>query len=242
MSQVPTTTPATQARRILTRAEISTHEQGSQEWLRERFGKLTASRMHRVINGTQKGWQTLMALLLKEINQPDQILEEEPMFIDDMEHGKEFEDIAIANVELDLDVEIVRVGYARDPEFPWMGASVDGLILAEDGSVDATVEVKCPTSLANHAYVWTNKKIPDKYIPQVQTQNMVYQAPRSLFVSYHSDMPDPAARIAIVEVAPDKQYQQALLGRARKFNADFEMYKANGGTLPILSPIVPQRF
>lgn len=228
---------------------------------------LTASRMHRVMNGTQKGWQTLMAELLREINQPDQVLDEQPMYVEDMEHGKEFEDAARASAELELGVDIIQVGLAKHYRHKWLGASVDGLILKRDdaglaaeirrifsrgmvaadlrefiGYVDATVEIKVFQSLQNHAYVWTNKRILDRYIPQVQSQSMVFEAPRSLFVSYHEQMPDPSARIAIVEVPPDLQYQAALLGRAENFNANFQMFRGNGGNLGVLAPNIPQRF
>jgi hypothetical protein len=106
----------------------------------------------------------------------------------------------------------------------------------------ATVEIKCFTNMHNHAYVWTNKRVLDKYVPQVQTQNLVFNAPRSLFVSYHDQMPDPKARTAIVEVNPDPMYQQALVTRAQKFILDFELYQKNGGNLPLQSTEIPKRF
>lgn len=258
---------ATQDRRILTTAEISQHEQGTDEWKRVRLGKLSASRMHRVINGTTKGWQTLMAEMYREVTSPNQVLEDKPMYSEDTEHGKAYEDAARASAELELGVDIMQVGFAMHPVHRWLGASVDGLILKSDfkgmseeirrvfqrsitekdmieflGYVWATVEIKCFTNLSNHAYVWTNKRVLDKYLPQVQTQNLVFEAPRSIFVSYHEDMPDPNARTAIVEVAPDLQYQQAILGRAARYNADFQMYCGNGGTLSMLTPTIPQRF
>jgi hypothetical protein len=253
--------------RILTRAKISQHVQGTAEWFRERLGTLSASRMHRVTNGTPKGWQTLMGELYREKTAPDHVLAEEPMYSEDAEHGKEYEDAARAEAELILDVDIIPVGFARHHTHHWLGASVDGLILKRDeeglaaeirrclernispkdlkeilGYVYATVEIKCFTNLANHAYVWTNNRVLDKYLPQVHTQNLVFEVPRSIFVSYHEQMPDARARTAIVEVARDESYQRAIMGRAMKFNADFAMYCQNGGTLPLLSPTIPQRF
>lgn len=198
--------------------------------------------MHRVISGTMKGWQSLMAELREEIRNPEGVLSEEPMYSEDAEHGREYEDAARAEAELALGMDIVCVGYATHPKHEWLGASVDGLILNEDGTIYATVEIKCFTNMTNHAYVWTNKRVLDKYIPQVQTQNLVYSAPRSLFVSYHEQMPDPRARIAIVEVPPDPGYQQALLARAHKFNLDFEAYQRNGGSLPLQNTEIPKRF
>lgn len=200
--------------------------------------------MHRVINGTQKGWLTLMEQMYREINSPEKVLAEEPVYAEDMEHGKAYEDAARASAELMLEVDILPIGYAyRYLDQLKIGASVDGIILNPNRTIYATVEIKCFTSLPNHAYVWTNKRVLDKYIPQVQTQNLVFEAPRSLFVSYHEDMPEPRARTVVVEVAPDPQYHHALLGRVNTFNENFRMYKANGGSLGVLaaSPI-PQRF
>lgn len=234
----------TTAPRILTRAEISQHEQGSEEWHRERLGIITASRMHRVINGTQKGWQSFYAELYREVTSPDKVLAEEPIYAEDMEHGKQYEDAARASAELMLDAEIIPVGFAwRYFDQMKIGASVDGLILNPNGTIYATVEIKCFTSLQNHAYVFTNKRILDRYLPQVQTQNLVFEAPRSIFVSYHEEMPEPRARTVIVEVAPDLQYHQALLGRAHNFNENFRLYKANGGSLGVLATNpIPARF
>jgi predicted phage-related endonuclease len=241
--------------------------QGTEEWFRERLGTLSASRMHRVVNGTPKGWQSLMAELYREKNSPDHVLAEEPMYSEDAEHGKEYEDAARAEAELALDVDIIPVGFARHKLHQWLGASVDGLILKRDeeglaseiqrclertitpkdlkewiGYVWATVEIKCFTNLTNHAYVWTNKRVLDKYLPQVHTQNLVFGTPRSIFVSYHEQMPDPKARTAIVELARDESYQRAIMSRAFKFNSDFQMYCQNGGNLPILASNIPQRF
>lgn len=198
--------------------------------------------MHRVINGTQKGWQTLMAELYREITSPNSVLEEEPMYVEDMEHGKQYEDAARASAELELGRDIIQVGFAKHHQYKWLGASVDGLILNDDNTVWATVEIKVFQSLAHHAYVWTNKRMLDRYIPQVQSQNLVFEAPRSLFVSYHEQMPDPVARLAIVEAAPDLSYHQALIGRAVTFNANFELYRSNGGQLGVQVPTIPQRF
>lgn len=203
---------------------------------------MSASRIHRVINGTIKGWSTLMAEMLREINSPEQVLAEEPMYVEDMEHGKAFEDAARASAELELDMDIIQVGFARHYQHEWLGASVDGLILNPNGTIYATVEIKVFQDLAHHAYVWTNKRILDRYIPQVQAQNLVFEAPRSLFVSYHEQMPDPKARIAIVETTADPQYQAALLGRANNFNENFRLFRANGGQLGVLAPNIPQRF
>lgn len=183
-----------------------------------------------------------MGDLYREIFQPKTVLEEEPMYSEDAEHGKEYEDAARASAELLLNTEILQVGFATHHVHRWLGASVDGLILNDDGTVYATVEIKCFTNLANHAYAWTNKRVLDKYVPQVQTQLLVFAAPRAIFVSHHEDMPDPLARTAVIEVAPDHQYQQSILGRAVRFNADFELYQSNGGTLPLISPTIPKRF
>lgn len=200
--------------------------------------------MHRVINGTQKGWVTFMGELYREINSPEQVLSAEPMYSEDAEHGKAYEDAARAEAELSLNMDIIPIGFAhRFFDQMKIGASVDGLILNTDGTIYATVEIKCFTKLENHAYVWTNKRILDRYVPQVQTQNLVFEAPRSLFVSYHEAMPDPRARVAIVEVGPDPHYHQALLGRANTFYENFRMFKANGGSLGVLAHnSIPQRF
>lgn len=198
--------------------------------------------MHRVVNGTPKGWLTLMGEMYREIVSPDQILEEEPMYVEDMELGKEYEDAARASAELLIGEDIVQVGFATHHVHDWLGSSVDGLILDEDGKVKKWVEIKVFASLANHAYAWTNKRPIDRYIPQCQTHSLVYGGIPGIFISHHEDMPDPVARTAIVEVQADWQYQQSILGRAIRFNADFEMYKNNGGTLPVLAPTIPKRF
>lgn len=43
--------------------------------------------------------------------------------------------------------EVREVGLAVSGQYPGLGASVDGLVLNEDGQVDGMIEIKCPQSM-----------------------------------------------------------------------------------------------
>jgi len=112
-------------------------EQGSQEWLAERAGRVTASALSNVMMAkTAAGYQNYMAQLVCErlTGQPVETFKSAAM-----EHGNDTEPQARAFYELETGNEVTEVGFIAHPVIEWSGASPDGLI-GDDG----LVEIKCP--------------------------------------------------------------------------------------------------
>lgn len=100
-----------------------------------------------------------------------------------MLHGIETEPEARAVYEATCGVIVEETGWHPHPTIRWAGASPDGLV-GDDG----VLEIKCPQSAA-HIETLLARKVPSKYIPQVQWQ-MACSGRRWVdFASYDPRMP-----------------------------------------------------
>jgi putative phage-type endonuclease len=140
-------------------------EQGSAEWLQERCGKVTASRIADLMARTKSGWSASRA------NYASQLICErltgcvQPSFTNAaMIHGTETEPEARRAYEFFVDRDVQQVGFVPHPMIEMAGASPDGLV-GEDG----LLELKCPNT-ATHIETLLLGQIPDKYVKQMQFQ------------------------------------------------------------------------
>jgi hypothetical protein len=104
-------------------------EQGSQEWLRERAGKVTASRIADLMAKTKSGYGASRA------NYAAQLIAERltgcvaPSFTNAaMIHGTETEPEARRAYEFFVDCDVQQVGFVPHPIINMAGASPDGLV------------------------------------------------------------------------------------------------------------------
>jgi len=163
--------------------------QGSDEWLEDRKGKLTASNAQ-AISANGKGLETYVYTLLSEKYSSNT----EKYTNEDMERGNELEAMARKLYELEKDVEINEVGFIEMDEFS--GASPDGLI-GEDG----LVEIKSPND-KNHFFIVSTEKIETKYIWQMQMQMLVTDRKWCDFVSFN---PNFERELVIIRVERDEK-------------------------------------
>lgn len=152
--------------------EIKNSIQGSDEWLEDRKGKLTASNAQ-AISANGKGLETYIYTLLAEKYSSN----DEKYINEDMERGNELEAMARKLYELEKGVEIKEVGFVELDDY--IGASPDGFI--DD---DGLVEIKSPND-KNHFYAITTEKIETKYIWQMQMQMYVTGRKWCDFVSFN---------------------------------------------------------
>lgn len=186
--------------------------QRTPEWFHQRRGKLSASRIHRVISGTPRGWATLAAELAYEESAEFEQVEISTPSID---NGKIYEPVAIANAELELGEEFEPVGFVTHPEYEFLGCSSD--FLARGRTYNG--EVKCPLLLEKHMMVQQFRQLPKEYYPQVQCQMAVHDIRTTLFISYYSGnkkLPT-SMRTAIIEVDRDDQYIEEMYRRCITF-------------------------
>jgi putative phage-type endonuclease len=158
--------------------KIHDMEQGSDEWLRIRMGKVTASNFATAMakgkaGGVSKTRTTLMHKLIAErlTNEPQETYRNGAM-----EWGTETEPAAREYYEAVNDCDVRQIGFAEHNDY--IGCSPDGLV-GEDG----LLEIKCPNSATHISYILADK-LPSTYKAQVQGQLWVTERKWCDFVSY----------------------------------------------------------
>jgi putative phage-type endonuclease len=161
------------------------HEQGSAEWLQDRCGRVTASRIADLMARTKTGWGASRA------NYAAQLVAERltgcvaPSFTNAaMIHGTETEPEARRSYEFFVDRDVQQVGFIPHPSIPMCGASPDGLV-----GNDGLLELKCPQT-ATHIDTLLTGTIPDKYLKQMQFQMACTGCEWCDFASYDNRLPE----------------------------------------------------
>jgi putative phage-type endonuclease len=159
--------------------------QGTDEWKALRLGRVTASRVADVMAKTKTGYSAsrdaYMAQLICErlTGQVAESFKNAAMI-----HGTETEPLARAAYETFKDVLVDEVAFIEHPTIPMSGASPDGMI-GDDG----LVEIKSPQT-NTHIEVLLSKKVPGKYITQIQWQLACTGRKWCDFVSFDPRMPE----------------------------------------------------
>jgi putative phage-type endonuclease len=160
-------------------------EQGSQEWLAARCGKVTASRAADVIVKTKSGWGASRANYMGEL-----IAERltgtpaEKYTNAAMQWGTDTEAAARAAYQVEKMTPVVKVGFVPHPSIAMAGASPDGFV-GDDG----LIECKCPNT-ATHIETLLGQSVPSKYICQIQFQIACTGRQWCDFVSFDPRLPE----------------------------------------------------
>jgi len=172
-------------------------EQGSQEWLDLRKGKMTASHAD-AIGSSGKGLDTYIRKMMAENYSR---AEKEQYSNDDMERGKELEDQARSIYAIGSGAEVKQVGFIEYSEF--VGCSPDGLV-GDDGGL----EIKCPKDEVYFTYLLDGEKaIDSKYTWQMQMNMLITGRKWWDFVAYN---PNFEQSIFIFRVLLDEDKIQKL--------------------------------
>lgn len=136
-------------------------QQGTDEWLKVRLGKFTASKAS-AIGSNGKGlttliWEKIDEIISGEIKQGFKNA--------DMERGNELEPRARIAYEFETMNAVEQVGFIELDKYT--GCSPDGLV-----GKDGLVEIKCPTNRVFYEYM-TSGKIDTGYMWQMQMQLLV---------------------------------------------------------------------
>jgi putative phage-type endonuclease len=175
-------------------------EQGTQEWLELRKGKVTASRVADILAKTKTGVSASRANYLMEL-----AIQRVTGFIEEsytnaaMQWGKDNEGTARALYEAKADVFVDQVPFIDHPTIEGFGCSPDGLV-----GTDGLVEIKCPNSTTHWEYFKKNVP-PQKYVIQMQAQMACTNTQWCDFVSYDPRMPE-RSQLLIVRVARDDSF------------------------------------
>lgn len=159
-------------------------QQGSQEWLLARCGKVTASRVADIVAKTKSGPSAMRANYMAEL-----LCERltgcptESFVSPAMAHGTAQEPFARQAYEFRKGIEVYEVGFVDHPEIAMSGASPDGYV-GEDG----LIEIKCPNT-ATHLDTLLNGGVAGKYLTQIQWQLACTGRAWCDFVSFDPRLP-----------------------------------------------------
>lgn len=197
---------------------IKEMEQGTDEWLALRIGKVTASKMSDVLSkgrGTapSKMAETYMMELLAERLTG----ESKPFFENDaMRWGTETEPQARFMYELKSGNKVEEVAFIERDEFT--GVSPDGLI-GDDGMI----EIKCPTTITQIKRALTNDYSKD-YYAQIQMQLWVAERQWCDFLSFDPRL-DVGAGYLLQRVERDEEFIKNMEEKTAAFIAKMnELY------------------
>lgn len=172
--------------------------QGSEEWVRARLGKVTASRISDVVAKTKNGYgasrDKYMGQLIAERLTgvaADQYTNAA------MQWGVATEPRARAAYCFENDCEVLEVGFVEHPAIDMTGASPDGLV-----GNDGMVEIKCPDTHTHIATLLDAQPIKSDYVLQMQWQMACAGGKWCDFVSFDPRMP-PEMQLFVQRVKKD---------------------------------------
>jgi len=116
-------------------------KQGTEEWHKQRVGMITGSRVGAILG--LNPWSSrddVMREMVREYHGA------EKEFIGNVatEYGKVNEYNARFELEIEHEIEVEETGFHVHPDYPWLGASPDGLV-----GNSWVAEIKCPYGLRN---------------------------------------------------------------------------------------------
>ena len=157
--------------------------QGSQEWLAERAGKVTASMVSAVLAKPETaGFRDYQAQLVAEI------LTGKPQGSDyinaAMAFGTEMEPLARSAYVAETGFSVDEVGFCQHPTINRAGASPDGLV-----GNSGLVEIKCPKVATHLAYLIAGV-VPVGYKNQMMWQMACSKRDWCDFASFRPDLPE----------------------------------------------------
>lgn len=176
--------------------------QGSAEWLAQRVGRITGSRVAAVLGlDKYKTRDELMREMVREHHGAEREFTGNAATA----HGHEHEDDAVDLYEQETGSKVQYTGQHIHREHDWLAASPDGLV-----SDSGLIEVKCP-----YRGTYTSADEVPHYIEQMQLQMEVTQRDWCDFVIWRDDT------IIIERIARNAQWLANNLPALSAFMADY---------------------
>lgn len=187
------------------------HEQGTAEWLQERAGKVTASRIGDLMAKTKAGYSASRANYMAELVAERLTGIPKQGFTNDaMRWGTETEPQARAMYELETGHTVIETGMVPHPTIEGSGASPDGLV-GDTG----LVEIKCPNT-ATHIETLRGAGIDRKYLLQMHWQMICCERDWCDFVSFDPRLP-LEMQIHIRRVERDAELVEEITAEVTQF-------------------------
>jgi len=191
-------------------------EQGSQEWMAIRLGKVTASRVADVMAKTKSGPSAsrtnYMAQLLCErlTGNPTECFTNAAMA-----HGTATEPEARLAYSFHHDADVTEIAFVDHPTIAMAGASPDGLI-----GNDGLLEIKCPNT-ATHLDTLASGKPAGKYVTQMQWQMACTGRQWCDFASYDPRLPEHL-RLFVTRIPRDGEMIAAMEAEVTAFLGELD--------------------
>ena len=174
-------------------------EQRSEAWFAAKAGKFSASEMADLLSGGgKKITATRSNLIARKVAERLTGVMEQGYTSAAMQHGIDHEDDARNLYFVSRELPIDEEGFIDHPSIPYSGCSPDGMV-----SDDGLVEIKCPNTATHIEYLRT-KKVPNKYLYQMQWQMACTGRKWCDFVSYDPRMPT-RLQLLIIHVPRDDE-------------------------------------
>jgi predicted phage-related endonuclease len=187
-------------------------EQGSQEWIKLRLGKVTASNFSKIITRSGEYSKQADALAIQLASELFFNYADETYKSADMVRGTELEPQARTEYMQETLNDVVECSFVDCDDY---GYSPDGLI-GDDG----LLEIKCPKATTHFKYI-KDDKIPDEYYAQCQGGLMASGRQWIDFVSFHPDVKEEY-RLFIKRCYRDEEFIDKL-----KFFINLTIQKRN---------------
>lgn len=168
-------------------------EQGTKEWLAERAGFVTASRLNDVMSNLKSGGESATRKNYRAQLVAERLTgtKSESFTNSAMQWGTENEPFARASYEILHNVDIDKVGFVKHQTIELTGASPDGLI-----GNDGLIEIKCPNTATHIEYLIAGV-VPSEYKNQMLWQMECTGRKWCDFVSYDPRLPEDLSLFVI---------------------------------------------
>lgn len=191
-------------------------EQGTDAWLSERSGKVTASCIYKVMARTKSGYGADRA------NYASQLVTERLTGLPQgsftnaaMQWGTETEPQARAAYAFSISEPVVETGFHPHPTIAMSGASPDGLV-GERG----LIEIKCPNT-TTHIETLRGGNIDRKYLLQMMWQMACTEREWCDFASFDPRLPD-AMQLHVRRVERDDELIAEIEAEVTAFLAEID--------------------
>jgi len=164
-------------------------KQGTDEWLRARYGKITASNVHKVLSTnpgkfTQTAISYMNQLIAERLIKPGEMFECFDSVACQWGKDNEPEAAAIFKSNHPQFAEISETGFHESKNLIAAGCSPDLIIKNHNGEIISGVEIKCPYNPANYIESITTE-MKKEYYAQIQFSMYIMEVACWYYVCYH---------------------------------------------------------
>lgn len=183
------------------------------QWLSDRAGYCTASRVKDAIGRTKDGKRYKSErrnYMMQLVAERCEGVADSSYVTKAMRDGIEREPYAVEMFEAVYGVKCGPAAFVAHPKIEFFGATPDGFI----GS-DALLEVKCPTLLTYLRWVLEGG-VPEEHVDQLITQQLCTGRRRTVFCAYHPDAP-PGMQMFVRPFVSTAEQRDHVVAEVKKF-------------------------